>query len=356
MKTSDFKVWIEQLPQLSRGQQDQVKRRLDEGTGQSMVVKWLEHSHKPQCPACQADCPYRWGHQAGLQRYRCRGCGHTFTAVSGTPLARLRHKDQWLTYSGALLQGLTVRASAQQCGIDKNTSFRWRHRFLALPSATRPNRLQGIVEADETFFPYSCKGQRHLDRPPRQRGKQIHGRGTGTDQVAVLVVRDRSGATADFKLTATDAQALEPPLRAILAKDAILCSDGGAVFRLVARLLGITHRPVNLSAGVRVVAGVYHIQNVNAYDSRLKQWMLRFHGVATKYLENYLGWRRWLERWGDHNSHSPSPHSPARRANCRARRIGSLRDGLGSNEYLVHSAVPNVSEIVVLFETLEDCI
>jgi hypothetical protein len=39
-------------------------------------------------------------------------------------------------------------------------------------------------------------------------------------------------------------------------------------------------------------AGVYHIQNVNVCDSRLKQWMGRFHGVATKYLENYLGWRR----------------------------------------------------------------
>jgi len=29
-----------------------------------------------------------------------------------------------------------------------------------------------------------------------------------------------------------------------------------------------------------------------------QRWMLRFHGVATKYLENYLGWRRGLERWG----------------------------------------------------------
>jgi len=28
-------------------------------------------------------------------------------------------------------------------------------------------------------------------------------------------------------------------------------------------------------------------------------WMERFHGVATKYLENYLGWRRGLERWGE---------------------------------------------------------
>jgi transposase-like protein len=302
MKASDFKIWLEQLSQLSRGQQEQLKQHIGRSVPQSAVVKALEQFEMPCCPTCQADHPYRWGRQAGLQRFRCRACKHTFTTLTGTPLARLRHKEQWLNYSTAIIQGLTIRASAQQCGIDKNTSFRWRHRFLTLPASARANGLNGIVEADETYFPYSCKGQRHLNRPPRKRGKQIHARGTGKDQVPVLVVRDRSGATADFKLTAADTVTMEPLLRAILAKDAILCSDGGPVYRSVAHQLGITHRPVNLAAGIRVIAGVYHIQNVNAYDSRLKQWMRRFHGVATKYLENYLGWRRWLERWGEHNS------------------------------------------------------
>ena len=38
-----------------------------------------------------------------------------------------------------------------------------------------------------------------------------------------------------------------------------------------------------------------HRQNVNAYHGRLKEWLRRFHGVATKNLPNYLGWRRTLE-------------------------------------------------------------
>ena len=42
--------------------------------------------------------------------------------------------------------------------------------------------------------------------------------------------------------------------------------------------------------------GAFHIQNVNAYHGRLKSWMARFNGVATRYLPNYLGWRRTLER------------------------------------------------------------
>ena len=52
---------------------------------------------------------------------------------------------------------------------------------------------------------------------------------------------------------------------------------------------------LNLSAGERRW-GIYHINNVNAYDSRLKNWMRPFNGVATKYLPNYLGWHRALDR------------------------------------------------------------
>lgn len=47
----------------------------------------------------------------------------------------------------------------------------------------------------------------------------------------------------------------------------------------------------------RVREGAFHIQNVNAYHSRLKNWMARFHGVATSYLVNYLCWRRMPERY-----------------------------------------------------------
>ncbi len=296
MKASDFLEWVGKITQLSRVQKEQTKHRLGGMVPRIKVAKWLESSFEPICPVCQSNHLYRWGYQAGLQRFCCRMCKHTFTAISGTPLARQRHKDQWLNYSAALIEGLTVRASARQCGIDKNTSFRWRHRFLTLPAAAKANHLEGVVEADETFFPVSCKGQRQLDRPPRKCGKQIHMRGTGKDQVPVLIVRDRSGATADFMLDAIDKKAIEPPLRTVLEKDVIFCSDGAAVYRSVARSLGITHRPVNLAAGVRVIAGVYHIQNVNAYHSRLKQWMKRFHGIATQYLENYLGWFRWLDQ------------------------------------------------------------
>ena len=50
---------------------------------------------------------------------------------------------------------------------------------------------------------------------------------------------------------------------------------------------------VNLSVGERVrngAEGTIHVQNVNAYHRRFKEWLMRFHGVASRWLPNYLGW------------------------------------------------------------------
>lgn len=44
------------------------------------------------------------------------------------------------------------------------------------------------------------------------------------------------------------------------------------------------------SDGKERVKGLYHIQNVNNYHSRLKGWIQRFNGVATKYFDHYLSW------------------------------------------------------------------
>jgi len=60
-------------------------------------------------------------------------------------------------------------------------------------------------------------------------------------------------------------------LKPLLASDAVLCTDSGKALGAAVREIGITHRPINLAAGIRVVGKIYHVQNVNAYDSRLKE-------------------------------------------------------------------------------------
>jgi hypothetical protein len=121
-------------------------------------------------------------------------------------------------------------------------------------------------------------------------------RGTDLDElVPVLIVRDRHRATSDAVLADLRAETIGRQLLPLLAADALLCTDASRTYAEIARRAGIHHEPINRAAGQHVRNHVFHIQNVNAYDSRLKRWMARFHGVATRYLDSYLGWRRLIE-------------------------------------------------------------
>jgi hypothetical protein len=105
----------------------------------------------------------------------------------------------------------------------------------------------------------------------------------------VLVVRDRAGHTADFQLARLDAAHVQEVLLPLIDREAVLCTDGASVYATFARASGITHCVVHARPGQRVREGALHIQNVNAYHGRLKNWIARFHGVASNYLVNYRG-------------------------------------------------------------------
>jgi len=155
----------------------------------------------------------------------------------------------------ALIEGLTVREAARRCGISKNTAFRWRHRFLARVAEHSDTRETGIIEADETFFLESFKGQRRLPRPSRKRGGVGATRGTGPDQIPAMVVRDRAGHTADFQLKKLDARHVREALQPLVDRESVLCSDSASVYAAFARDCGITHQVVHAKPGQRVRAG-----------------------------------------------------------------------------------------------------
>jgi transposase-like protein len=100
------------------------------------------------CPGCGSHHFYKHGRANGLQRYRCRRCARTCNGLTGTPLARLRHKGRWLDYLG-MLDSHSIRRAATELGVAGAATFRWRHRFLELGKNDRPRRLAGI--ADEMY-------------------------------------------------------------------------------------------------------------------------------------------------------------------------------------------------------------
>ena len=212
-------------------------------------------------------------------------------------LERLHLRDKWMGQAQALGEGLSLNQVARRLGVAQSTAFRWRHRFLACPSHQQTHQLVGIAETDESYFLVSCKGQRGLLRRPRRRGGKALAGCKGSEYTPVLMARDRAGATVNLILQTNKAVSVQAALKPLLPPDTILCTDGSVTLASAARLLGVQHRAVNVSRGQRV-KGPWHVQNVNAYVSRLRAWMQRFKGVATKYLDAYLGWFRMLDRSG----------------------------------------------------------
>lgn len=251
------------------------------------------------CPHCANRDVISWGKANGLPRYRCQGCQRTFNGLTKTPLARLRKKEKWREHAQSMIDGATISKAAERCDVDYKTAFRWRHRFLEALSSDKPKSLSGIVEGDETFILESFKGKRSdLPRKARKRGGKAAKRGLSAEQIPVIVARDRSGATIDAVLPKLDRASITAALGGVVTPANQFCCDGGKAIVAFARKAGIPHHVLPAPGKPRPDAPDLHINNVNAYHGRLKEWMRRFHGVATKNLPNYLGWRRALEALG----------------------------------------------------------
>jgi transposase-like protein len=302
MKTQDFRSFVEQLGDLSQAQRDGLAAALaDEGSAnQAITLIETRFQAAPACGHCRSTSFGTWGRASDLRRYKCRDCQRTFNALTGTPLAQLHRRDAWLAYARALVDRVSLRKAAKRSGVSLETSFRWRHRFLQSASDVRPAIVTGIVEADETMILKSAKGSKKLvGRAPRKRGGEPKKTGTSPDDYdIILIMRDRHKTTTDYILPDFEGATFDAVMDPVVSADSVLVTDGRPSYRTFARARGMTHVAIVASRSEHEKGG-FHIQNVNAYTSRLKGWMAPFNGVASKYLATYLGWRRMIERLGD---------------------------------------------------------
>lgn len=182
-----------------------------------------------------------------------------------------------------LIDGVSTAKAAQRCGVHYTTAFRWRHRFLASLAGDKPKALTGIVEGDETFILESFKGKRSkMPRKARKRGGKSAKRGLSAEQVPVIVARGRHGATTDAVLAKLNRVPIAAALEGAVTPANEFCCDGGTAVVAFARRAGIAAHVLPMPGKPNPKAPGFHLNNVNARHGRLKGWLRRFHGVATK--------------------------------------------------------------------------
>ena len=223
--------------------------------------------------------------------------------MSGTSLSHLRVRDKLDQYIECMDGETTLRPAARRCGISLDTSFHLRHRLMELVKDDSYGQLSGIAEEDETFFRESHKGDRK-QKTPRKRGGRTQRKSANVlsekkvriPLIPVMVACDRERHVIDAVLKKVSTEELVSQLEGHILAGSTLCIDAHLAHESLADKLSLTAKMLVSSAGQRVKEGIYHTQTVNAYHSELKRWIDGFFkGVATKYLQRYLGWKRYLK-------------------------------------------------------------
>ena len=252
------------------------------------------------CPHCHNDDIIKHGKTNKQQRYRCKSCEHTFTDFTGTPIEQIMKKKEFFHSLQCMLEGKSLPETAKEIGVSIPTAFDWRHKVLSALKKNKNDKLSGLLEVDDTFFLHSEKGNPNLARKPRKRGGKAKKRGVSNEQVCVIVGLDRDGNSIS-KIAChgrPSANDIDKVLRIDEDGEMLLCTDKHPSLGKYAKMNEFKHIELNLSKNIRVIKNIYHIQNVNSYHSRLKEWLRRFKGVATRYLDNYLCWFDFVDRAG----------------------------------------------------------
>ncbi len=243
-------------------------------------------SNNHHCPHCGSNKICKNGFTGKAQQFRCNACKKNYSIRTNTIFFQT-HKsiELWQEYIELFSQGLALRKIVEKLNnkISLPTAFYWRHKILKVLTKKDDNdKLGGIIEADETFFEESQKGSRKMTRKPRKRGFSSYV-GNKRSKVCVLTAIDRNKASftkpVGFGGLEKDDVIL---LQRHIVKDSILITDGNRTYR---NLHDIKLKSLKFG---KPENKVYHLNNINNFHSMLKKFMIRFNGVATKYLDYYI--------------------------------------------------------------------
>ncbi|MCT4616005.1 MAG: hypothetical protein N4A49_14165 [Marinifilaceae bacterium] len=235
METKEFRKMIDNVHKIKISQFTKLRDEVDKRVRSKKIANILETDKSLlSCPFCKSQLWVKWGIRNDLQRYQCKNCKKTFNSLSNTPLARLRRKGHWLDYANCLKEGLTINEAAENCGIHKNTSFRWRHRFISNLKHTKAKKLAGIVESGHLSIKESFKGS-NIDFNIKKR-----------KNIFVIYGIDRNFNIFDITNKTFSTNTLNKQLSKIILDKSLLFSDKNKVYSNFSKENGYNHRYFSL--------------------------------------------------------------------------------------------------------------
>lgn len=276
-----------------------------------------------KCPKCGHFDLNKNGKTNNRQRYICKNCKRTFDERSFSPLSNTKLSlDTWLEYCRFMIEGGTIKYCAQKVSVSIPTSFFMRHRILdVLNLSLRNQTFEGLISADEYFLNESFKGKSYKKSIDEERYfknfeyENLPNRGgwifmninnflknpekhIKPIQVKINTAIDRSGHVLTrivenpnfIPYSKEKCQDIVSFFENRVKKNATLCAFSQSTYRHMTMKLNIRFK----KAISRMDEAIYTVHHVFMYHNKLSKWLANFHGVATKYLNNYLAWYSFL--------------------------------------------------------------
>lgn len=234
---------------------------------------------KPKCPFCGSEDTVK----RGCGRRKCKGCGRTYGASSGTVMSSAKLGPGKLALMvNMMVNDCKLKAICDAVGISTRTAYVWRMKVYTVAYELQKSVvLSGIVTIDEKLIPVN-KG---IAYQPKS-GKKL--RGNSRNQVVVACGVDEHGqriAIVAGRGHITSRQCSETYGRHI-AVTSLVVHDGIHGHRAFIKALGLSEE-VHLSTDPDAHKA---LQPVDSFHSEISHWLEVHRGLRTEYLPINLAW------------------------------------------------------------------
>lgn len=274
------------------GRKSEVVRSLPTAcSDERTAVEFIERQRwggSPVCPHCTSGSVYQMKDRVTGERskrflWRCNGCKKQFTVRVGTVFedSKIPLRFWALAFGRACAskKGVSAKQIQRETGLSYESALFMMHRIrfaMSEDNTTPPRKLDGIVEADETY----------VGGKPR-----VHGTGQATKsdrKTAVFALVERGGDVRAMTVARVDAATLHSVLRKNVARTAAIHTDEHkAYIGLGAHFKG-GHQTVHHSSR-EYARGIVHTNTIEGFFSLLKRGMYgTFHSVSKQHLHRYV--------------------------------------------------------------------
>ena len=263
-----------------------------------------EHINQIQvrkCPRCGDTHIILNGKRKGVQNYKCKKCHKNFNEFTGTTIAYIKKKDLLKPFILLMLSGDSLYVCSKTLHIAIQTAFDWRQKIIAALKAYTPQIYQGITEMMVIPKRFSRKGQGAKNRKIGQKGKitdpasnkKAESVEKGETQPLSLIAV--GGRTSRFEIQIVqqgpiEIEKLNEQLNKKLNQVNKLCIEDEEILKKFAGKKRISYFVKQQGKKVRGRNKYYNTENIENRYLKMNKFLVRFHGVSSSYLQNYLNW------------------------------------------------------------------